>query len=153
MVGQSASCARRAVGSLDAIPAANSAVRRAALVSRGAIWVVDQVEEVGVKPVQHGGPLLFNQPQRQTRFKQGHQYHPSPRYQRHDWPLVKPEAVEQGQVHQDYVPGSHALTVGRIHQGALNVVVVHHPFGKTGSARGVHQQNGNVRVHRPLPLL
>jgi hypothetical protein len=61
--------------------------------------------------------------------------------------------VKQREIHQNHVPGCDPHAAARIDDRALNVVAMHHAFGKTRGTRGIQGQHGGIRVDLPVALL
>src|SRR5918999_1566068 len=112
-----------------------------------------QVVKVGVEAVDDSNPLLLDEAEGFLCIEQSSEDHPSAGVHEHQTSLVEAESVEEGQVHQNYIPGSDAHPVGRVGYGADDIVVVHGSLGEPSGARGIHDRGRFIWVHLLLPLL
>src|SRR5712691_10604114 len=160
-LGHSPGCDRRAQQALRPAggrfaachPGGKEASAETTPIGRGTIRVQGQGMAVGIEAVDDRGPFLLDQAQDFPGVKERGQDHPGPGGNEHQQPLVQPEDVKQREVHQNHIPGGNAHTAARIDDRALNVMTVHHAFGKARGTRGIHDEHGRIWVDLPVPLL
>ena len=104
-----------------------------------------------IEAVADGGPFAFDEVEGCVGIKGLRQYVPGPGNHRHEGRFGISERMEQGQVVQDHVAFGDSQAECPLLDIADQLVVVHHALGESRRARGVHDEDGVVRVDRARP--